>query len=180
MFERRGIPIALRGADRLIAACARNDLAVVHGLAEGEPDLVRDVVARGGQLLAEFAGTWNTEGVGHLLDLGVPVTALYEGDGYFDIAKDSTALHVAAWKGLPQTVNLLIARGAPVDMKDGKGRTPLTLAVKACVDSYWMERRTPETVRALLEAGASASDVLYPSGYAEVDALLAARRAPVS
>jgi len=180
LFERRGIPIALRGADRLIAACARNDLAVVHGLAEGEPDLVRDVVARGGQLLAEFAGTWNTEGVGHLLDLGVPVTALYEGDGYFDIAKDSTALHVAAWKGLPQTVNLLIARGAPVDMKDGKGRTPLTLAVKACVDSYWMERRTPETVRALLEAGASASDVLYPSGYAEVDALLAARRAPVS
>ena len=180
LFERRGIPIALRGADRLIAACARNDLAVVHGLAEGEPDLVRDVVARGGQLLAEFAGTWNTEGVGHLLDLGVPVTALYEGDGYFDIAKDSTALHVAAWKGLPQTVNLLIARGAPVDMRDGKGRTPLALAVKACVDSYWMERRTPETVRALLEAGASASDVLYPSGYAEVDALLAARRAPVS
>ncbi len=180
LFERRGIPIALRGVDRLIAACARNDLAAVHGLAEGEPDLARDVVGRGGQLLAEFAGTWNTEGVGHLLDLGVPVTALYEGDGYFDIAKDSTALHVAAWKGLPQTVNLLIARGAPVDMKDGKGRTPLAVAVKACVDSYWMERRTPETVRVLLEAGASASEVLYPSGYAEVDALLAARRAPVS
>src|SRR5256885_14094469 len=85
--------------------------------------------------------------------------------------------HVAAWKGLPQTVKLLIARGAPVHAKDGKGRTPLTLAVKACVDSYWMERRTPETVRALLEAGAFARDVSYPSGYAEVDALLAARGA---
>src|SRR5256885_11228984 len=53
--------------------------------------------------------------------------------------------HVAAWKGLPQTVKLLIARGAPVHAKDGKGRTPLTLAVKACVDSYWMERRTPRS-----------------------------------
>ena len=172
VFEQRGIPIDLRGVDRLIAACARNDSAAVRAIAEREPDLVRDVVAQGGQLLAEFAGTWNTEGVGHLLDLGVPVAALYAGDGYFDIAQDSTALHVAAWKGLPQTVQLLIARGAPVNAKDGKGRTALTLAVKACVDSYWTERRTPETVRALLEAGASARDVSYPSGYAEVDALL--------
>jgi len=136
---------------------------------------VGDVVARGGQLLAEFAGTWNTDGVGHLLDLGVPVTALYEGDGYFDIAKDSTALHVAAWKGLPATVKLLIARGAPVNAKDGKGRTALALAVKACVDSYWTERRTPETVRALLDAGASVAGIAYPSGYAEVDALIGAR-----
>ncbi len=177
VFERRGISIELRGVDRLIAACARDDSAAIRAIAEREPDLVRDVVAQGGQLLAEFAGTWNTEGVGHLLDLGVPVTAPYAGDGYFDIAKDSTALHVAAWKGLPQTVKLLIARGAPVHAKDGKGRTPLTLAVKACVDSYWMERRTPETVRALLDAGAFARDVSYPSGYAEVDALLAARGA---
>ena len=175
VFERRGISIELRGVDRLIAACARNDAAAIRTIAEREPDLVRDVVAQGGQLLAEFAGTWNTEGVGHLLDLGVPVTALYAGDGYFDIAQDSTALHVAAWKGLPQTVKVLIARGAPVHAKDGKGRTPLTLAVKACVDSYWMERRTPETVHALLEAGASARDVSYPSGYVDVDALLAAR-----
>src|SRR3989475_5157356 len=43
--------------------------------------------------------------------------ALYEGDGYFDIAKDSTALHVAAWKGVPPTVKLLIERGAPVDAR---------------------------------------------------------------
>jgi ankyrin repeat protein len=69
-------------------------------------------------------------------------------------------------------VKLLIERGAPVDVKDGKGRTPLALAVKACVDSYWTERRTPETVEALLRAGASASGARYPSGYEEVDALL--------
>jgi hypothetical protein len=98
-----------------------------------------------------------------------------EGDGYFDIAKDSTALHVAAWKAWHETVKLLIERGAPIDAKDGKGRTPLALAVKACVDSYWTYRRSPESVQALLAAGASLDGVAFPSGYAEVDELLRRR-----
>lgn len=172
LFERRGIPIELPGALGLISACARNDTATVRAIVEREPALVGDVLAQGGKLIAEFAGTWNTKGVGQLLDLGVPVTALYEGDGYFDIAKDSTALHVAAWKGVPSTVKLLIERGAAVEAKDSKGRTPLALAVKACVDSYWTHRRTPESVAALLQAGASVDGVTFPSGYAEVDELL--------
>ncbi len=172
LFERRGISIELHGAMQLIAACARNDAATVRAIAMREPRLVHDVVAQGGKLLAEFAGTWNTNGVRHLLDLGVPITALYEGDGYFGIAKDSTALHVAAWKAHPPTVKLLIERGAPVGVKDGKGRTPLALAVKACVDSYWTERRSPESVEALLRAGAPVSGIPFPSGYAEVDELL--------
>ena len=172
LFEERGTPVALPGVLGLIAACARNDTATVRAIVEREPALVRDVLAQGGKLIAEFAGTWNTKGVGQLLDLGVPVTALYEGDGYFDIAKDSTALHVAAWKGVPSTVKLLIERGAAVEAKDSKGRTPLALAVKACVDSYWTHRRTPESVAALLQAGASVDGVAFPSGYAEVDELL--------
>ncbi len=173
LFERRGFDTALQGVDGLIAACARDNGAEVSRLGR-DPALVRQIVAKGGQLLAEFAGTWNTEGVGHLLDLGVPVDALYAGDGYFDIAPQSTALHVAAWKGLASTVQLLIDRGAPLDVKDAKGRTPLVLAVKACVDSYWTSRRNPDTVRALLEAGASVRGVTIPSGYDAVDELLEA------
>src|SRR5260221_2607627 len=103
------------------------------------------------------------------LDLGVPVHALYEGDPYFDIAKDSTALHVAAWKAWPKTVKLLIERGAPINVQDAKGRTPLALAVKACVDSYWTNRRSPESVEALLKEGASVTVVVFPCGYPERD-----------
>ena len=51
------------------------------------------------------------------------------------------------------------------------------LAVRACVDSYWKHRRTPESVEALLKAGALVRVVEYPSGYAEVDELLTAHGA---
>jgi hypothetical protein len=69
-------------------------------------------------------------------------------------------------------VRLLIGRGAPVNAADAKGRTPLALAVRACVDSYWSHRRTPESVAALLNAGAHVDGVACPSGYEEVDAML--------
>ena len=174
LFRERGIAAELSGADRLIAACARGDALAARALADAEPQLLAQVVAHGGRLLARFAGTGNADGVRLLLDLGVPVTAVFaEGDGYFDIAPRSTALHVAAWRARPEVVQLLIDRGAPVNPLDGAGRTPLMLAVRACVDSYWTERRSPESVQALLAAGASTEGVAYPSGYAEVDALLA-------
>ena len=172
-FERRGIPIAFHGVERLIAACARNQGATIRSISESEPELVRELLTQGGTLLAEFAGTANTDGVRLLLELGVDVGALYkEGDGYFDIAKDSTALHVAAWRAWHRTVRLLIERGAPIEARDGKGRTALAMAVRACVDWYWVDRRSPESVQALLHAGASVSGGSFPSGYAEVDELL--------
>jgi ankyrin repeat protein len=175
LIERRGIPIELEGVERLIAACARHDSAKVRAIAEHEPELARELVAQGGQLLVEFAGVGNTAGLGQLLDLGVEVNAVTEdGDFYFDVAKNSTALHSAAWRAWSSTVKLLIARGASANVLDGKGRTALALAVRACVDSYWKGRRTPESVEALLKAGATVRGVVYPSGYAEVDELLRA------
>jgi ankyrin repeat protein len=172
-LERRQIPLNLEGVDRLIAACARNDSAAVRAMARAEPALRHRVLAEGGQLLAEFVGVGNTGGVRLLLDIGVNVGALFAvGDGYWDFAPDSSALHVAAWRSRPDTVRLLIDRGAAVNARDGRGRTPLMLAVKACVDSYWTERRTPESVQALLAAGASIEGVPVPCGYAAVDALL--------
>lgn len=175
-LKRRGTPLPFTGEDRLIAACARDDLATIERLRVEEPHLTAAVMAQGATLLAEFAGTGNTAGVGRLLDLGVPVDARYEGDLYFGIAHQSTALHVAAWRACHDTVKHLIVRGASVSAVDGAGRTPLARAVSACVDSYWTDRRSPESVAALLGAGASAEDAAFPSGYEAVDRLLAARR----
>jgi ankyrin repeat protein len=85
---------------------------------------------------------------------------------------DSTALHVAAWRARPEVVKELIIRGASVNAIDAQGRTALQLAVKACVDSYWTDRRSPDSVRVLLEAGASVEGIELPTGYDEVDVLL--------
>jgi ankyrin repeat protein len=98
--------------------------------------------------------------------------AYVHGDPYFDIARNSTALHVAAWRAWPAAVEELLVRGADVNAPDGKGRTALQLAVKACVDSHWKRRRSPEWVEPLLQAGASMDGIEIPTGYAEADELL--------
>ena len=173
LLAERGFDVKLEGVEGLIAACAMADDAAIGALVAAEPHLAVDLVAEGGTLLVEFAGNGNTEGVQRLLDLGVDSRAHHgEGDIYWDVTKNSTALHNAAWRGYPATVKLLIERGAPVNAHDGKGRTALALAVKACVDSYWKDRRTPESVEALLNAGASVEGIDIPCGYDDVDELL--------
>ncbi len=173
VISQRGLPIELPGADRLIASCARNDAATVRLIAETEPLLVQDLIAEGGNLLTRFAGNNNIEGIRHLLDLGVPVNAVCtDPDPYFDIAKESTALHVAAWRGWHATVRFLIDEGSPVNALDAKSRTPLSLAVKACIASHWTSRRSPDSVAALLNAGSSPQEFTSPTGYAEIDDLL--------
>ena len=173
LLEQRGVALDLHGVDRLIAACAMGDREAIALLAAQQPHLAKELVAQGGTLLAEFAGNGNVAGLRCLFDLGVSSSALYnEGDPYFDIAGDSTALHVAAWRAWPDTVKELIDRGTPVNALDGKGRTALFLAVKACVDSYWTARRSPDSVAALLHAGATTTGIVIPCGYKEVDDLL--------
>jgi ankyrin repeat protein len=173
LFERRGIPINLSGVDALIAACARDRKETTRSILASEPQLKSELIDKGGTLLAEFSGVGNLAGVRNLLDLGVSVTALYrEGDAYYGIARNSTALHVAAWRARPGVVKELIARGAPVNAFDGQGRTALQLAVKACIDSYWTELRSPESVRTLLEAKSSTMGIELSTGYDEIDKLL--------
>lgn len=172
LFHERGLSIDLRGVDRLLAACATNDVETVRVLAR-EPALVREMVGQQGAILGEFAGIGNRDGIRHLLDLGADIRAIVvAGDGYWGIAKNSTALHVASWRARHATVKLLLERGAPVNVPDGKGQTPLMLAVRASVDSYWKDWRSPESVAALLAAGASIEGLDLPTGYADIDALL--------
>lgn len=170
-LDRRGVAIKLEGLDGLLEVCARGDAARARDLARNA-GLVHQLSADAGRALGEFTGTWNVDGVRILLDLGLPVDSRWKGDGYFGTPAESTALHVASWKVLPKLVRLLLERGADPNARDGKGHTPLMLAVRGCTESYWTHRRTAEPARLLLAAGASREGVTFPTGFAELDEVL--------
>ena len=173
LFAKRGIVIELQGVDELIAACAMGDDTRVHNIIRQSPSLFNELMTMSGDLLARYCLNDNEQGVRQLLDIGVDVNEPYEkGDGYFGIPEGSLAIHVAAWLGRPGIVRLLIERGSLIDLPNKKGDTPLALAMRACVDSYWSARRSPDSVKSLLDAGASTAHISFPSGYLEVDALL--------
>ncbi|AEV98591.1 hypothetical protein A4D02_21430 [Niastella koreensis] len=177
LFAQRGISTTQQGVFQLIAACALDDGDAVEKLAAQSPAIVAQIKDMGGELLARFSVCGNAAGIKHLLSLGIPANEPYRnGDGYYEIPTGSLAIHVAAYRGYPAVVKTLIAAGSPVDVADKNGRTPLALAIKACVDSYWMVRRSPDSVKALLDAGASVNNIPFPCGYSEVDVLIAAKR----
>jgi ankyrin repeat protein len=172
-LEQRGFELGLEGLDAMVAACARADLETARSLAVGDPQLLAQLLQIGGTLLARFAGADNDAGMRCLLALGVPATALWpEGDPYWEITPNSTALHVAAWRAHHNVVRTLIAAGTPVNVLDARNRTALQLAVRACTNSYWKYRRQPDSVAALLAAGATTDGIELPSGYDAIDELL--------
>lgn len=172
-FQRRGFALGLDGIDALVAACAQDDLDAAQSMLRETPALREQLLANAGMLLAHFAGAANDAGVRCLLGVGVSPNALWlHGDGYWDLAPNLTALHVAAWRAHHDVVKTLIAAGTAIDARDARGRTALQLAVKACIDSYWKYRRKPDSVAALLAAGATVHEIDLPTGYAEIDELL--------
>ena len=122
------------------------------------------------ELVARYCWETNTNyaAVKLMLDLGFPVAHPERSHGY-------TPLHNAAWAGSGDLVELLIARGHPVDIRDpAYNATPLGYALYDCL----VAKRHPEgefarVVKALLEAGSPLKGVKYPTGHA------ASRRGPV-
>ncbi len=172
LLAERGIDAQLSGFDAVAAACAMGDRVQAEELLRTQPAARAIFAVHGGDLLGMFAGVGNTDGVRCLLDVGVAADALYVGDAYFGTPRNSTALHVAAWRANPDVVRLLIERGAPLEARDGDGCTALQLAVRACTNPYWGNRRSPDWVEPLLAAGASIEGIELPTGYAEADALI--------
>lgn len=164
LFVEKGYALTFTGVDEQIARCAMGEKPAAY---------IPELLAMGAQLLARFCLNCNPAGVRQLLALGIDVNTPYErGEPYFGIPAFSLPIHVAAWLHWPSVVQVLIEQGAAVNAVDGNGNTPLLLAIKACVDSYWTERRSTVVVKALLDAGASTEGVVLPTGYDEVDAML--------
>jgi ankyrin repeat protein len=156
-------------ATRLLVNCVLARRAEAEAIAKEHPEIVPGLPDVDRELVARYCWETNTnyDAVKLMLDVGFPVAHPERSHGY-------TPLHNAAWAGSGDLVDLLIARGHPVDIRDpGYDATPLGYALHDCL----VEKRHPEgefarVVKALLAAGSPLERVKYPTGDAALDEVL--------
>ena len=156
-------------ATRLLVNCVLARRAEAEAIAKEHPEIVPALPEIDRQLVAKYCWETNTNynAVKLMLDLGFPVAHAERSHGY-------TPLHNAAWAGSGDLVELLIARGHPVDIRyPGHDATPLGYALYDClVEKRHPEGEFPRVVKALLEAGSPLKGVEYPTGDASIDEVL--------
>ncbi|HEX4276569.1 MAG TPA: ankyrin repeat domain-containing protein [Bryobacteraceae bacterium] len=153
-------------ATRLLVSCVLGRRAEAEAIAAASPGIIATLPASDLELPARYCWETNTnfEAVRLMLDVGFPAAHPERSHGY-------TPLHNAAWSGTGDLVDLLIARGHPVDMVDPTyNATPLGFAIHDCV----VEKRHPEgefgrVVKSLLDAGSPWEPLDYPFGDARID-----------
>ena len=151
---------------RFLVSCVLPRRAEGEAIAAGYPGIVASLPADDLELLPRYCWETNTnyDAVRLMLDLGFPIAHPERSHGY-------TALHNAAWSGAADLVDLLIARGAPVDIVDPTYQaTPLGFAMYDCL----VEKRHPEgefgrVAKSLIEAGAPWDPFVYPTGDVRLD-----------
>jgi hypothetical protein len=154
---------------QLLVNCVLARRAEAFAIADEHPEIVPELEDVDRELLAKYCWETNTnyDAVKLMLDLGLPVAHPENSHGY-------TPLHNAAWQGSGDLVELLIARGHPVNIRDpGHSATPLQYALHDCL----VVKRHPEgefarIIKLLLEAGSSVAGIKYPTGDAAVDEVL--------
>jgi hypothetical protein len=155
---------------RFLVSCVLARRAEAEAIAAANPGIVASLPEADLELPARYCWETNTnlEAVKLMLDVGFPIAHPERTHGY-------SPLHNAAWSGSADLVDLLIARGAPVDLVDPTyNSTPLGYAIYDCT----VEKRHPEgefgrVVRSLLEAGSPWDPKIYPTGDPQIDEALA-------
>ena len=105
------------------------------------------------------------EAIAVLIEAGLDVNATNEGD--------FTALHCAAFSGLNEVVELLVARGADIDARDWRGRTAFRLAEGAKQSFHY--QAWPEVAAVLAGLGADTSLGIPGTIHERLRGLVAAR-----
>jgi ankyrin repeat protein len=150
-----GAPDTATPVDHLLGACARGDRAAAEARLAEHPGLMGQLSDADQAPIVEFANRQDSAPVALMLDLGFAPDARNDGG--------ETALHTAAYQGRATTVRLLLAHGADPEARDTRFEaTPLAFATVGSGEHPNADGEWPDSVRALLAAGASTADVWVP------------------
>ena len=146
----RGAVCEPNDADQLAALLTQRRIDEAQALLEREPELARSTNPEEARVLPDVVGYDRLESCRLLLDHGAEIAARGLDGG--------TALHVTAWFGAPHCTELLIERGAPLELRCvDHDLTPLGWAAHGSQYSGAADERQEvyvEIVERLLQAGA--------------------------
>jgi len=142
--------------DRFIGACLNADRRTAEQLLDDHPHLKGQMTDRDRAVILDAASSRPPETVALMLDLGFSLQAR---SGFGE-----QPLHTAAYHGNAAVVRLLLDAGADVDAHDSRfAATPLAFATVGSGERVGKPGDWIETVRLLIEAGASRQDVWISS-----------------
>ncbi len=145
--QRGADPGRLFPADALLGACMRADEGEARALLARHPGLLSELTAEDLAVLGVAAEEGREASIRLMVELG------------FDLAREGewsgTPLHHAAWYGRPGMVRLLLAMGAPVNVRDREfGSSPLGWAGHGSANCRQADDDYAAVVELLLAAGA--------------------------
>ena len=138
--------------DRLLGACARADEGEAHAIVSANPDIVSLLSAEDRQELGVAIGDNRHATVQLMLSLGWSLVDEGEWGG--------TPLHWAAWHGRLSLVCALLARGAPINVRDSQyGSSPIAWAAHGSTNAgHDHDGDYVAIVNLLLDAGATRTE----------------------
>lgn len=144
--------------EKFIAACAEADAKTAKDILASKPDILKTLPEKDLKLIADFAALNKIESVKLMLDLGFDINQRGEWAG--------PVIHQAAWRGHLDLVELLISRGADLEIVNGYKGTALDTIVFA---SSFQEVKVPESrcieiAESMLEAGAKLEPFMLTTG----------------
>lgn len=137
--------------DRLIGACAQNDPNTAEAILRQHPSIAQSLTEQDHRYLPAFARSGRLQSVEILLDAGFDIEARAD-----DL--DATALLYAASNGNLPMLDLLIGRGARLDVTHKYGGNPLDTAVYSAAYFTNPGGNYPAAVERLVQAGLPARE----------------------
>jgi ankyrin repeat protein len=154
LLHRYGADDAATDVDSFLSACRRADRVEAQRQLDDDPGLLERLTDEERAAIFRAAEAGDTAAVMLMLDLGFPIETRGDDRG--------TPLHAAAYTGSADTVRLLLDRGADIHARDTTwNSTPLVWAAVGSGERPQSNKAADwvETVRILLERGASTDDI---------------------